>query len=112
MDDHQTGNAMRLVDKGAAIMMAEADIDAETLAKTLATLIQETKTRETMAGAARALGDKDAALNIARLTGLSLEDADEAPANEIGSRAMTALPLSIGKIHFHRYWRYWHERDC
>lgn len=85
MDDHQTGNAMRLVDKGAAIMMAEADIDAETLAKTLATLIQETKKREMMAGAARALGDKDAALNIARLTGLSLEDADEAPANEIGA---------------------------
>ena len=38
-----------------------------------------------MAGDARALGDKDAALNIARLTGLSLEDADEAPANEIGA---------------------------
>jgi len=85
MDDHQTGNAMRLVDKGAAIMMAEAEADAGKLAEALASLIQDSKKRDRMAGAARSLGDKDAALGIAKLTGLSLASADESSANKIGA---------------------------
>ena len=75
MDDHQTGNAMRLVTNGGGQMITEADATPERLASDLLALIEDSKTRQKMAQSASALAHENAALAIAQLTGLDLKAA-------------------------------------
>jgi UDP-N-acetylglucosamine--N-acetylmuramyl-(pentapeptide) pyrophosphoryl-undecaprenol N-acetylglucosamine transferase len=59
VDDHQTLNARQLVDAGAARLMPQTQLTAESLAETLATLL-EPETLATMATSARAQARLDA----------------------------------------------------
>lgn len=66
VDDHQTRNADTLVQAGAARMLADADLDAASLARELSPLLAQAPQRLAMAEAARALAKPDAAAEIAR----------------------------------------------
>ena len=63
--DHQTTNARYLVDAGAAVMFADADIDGEPFARELLGLLGDPARREAMREAARGLGAADAAARLA-----------------------------------------------
>jgi UDP-N-acetylglucosamine--N-acetylmuramyl-(pentapeptide) pyrophosphoryl-undecaprenol N-acetylglucosamine transferase len=58
--DHQTANARGLVDAGAAVMIAERDLDPVTLAGHIARILGEPETAARMARAALAQGRPDA----------------------------------------------------
>ncbi len=64
-DDHQTVNAKSLVSKGAAVAIAERDLDADRLAREIAALASNPARREEMARAAGRLGRPEAAREIA-----------------------------------------------
>jgi UDP-N-acetylglucosamine--N-acetylmuramyl-(pentapeptide) pyrophosphoryl-undecaprenol N-acetylglucosamine transferase len=63
--DHQTGNARWMADAGAAVVVPDAEIDAERLSHEVETLLGEPGRLETMAEAARGLARPDAADRIA-----------------------------------------------
>lgn len=63
--DHQTTNARFLVDAGAAVMFADADIDGEAFATELERLLTDADAREGMRAAARDLGQDEAAARLA-----------------------------------------------
>lgn len=63
--DHQTTNARFLVDAGAAVMFADADIDGEAFATELERLLTDADAREGMRAAARGLGQDEAAARLA-----------------------------------------------
>lgn len=63
--DHQTTNARYLVDAGAAVMCADADIDDEAFAEDLLDLVGSPERREAMREAARGLGQDTAAQRLA-----------------------------------------------
>ena len=63
--DHQTTNARYLVDAGAAVMFADADIDGEAFAGELIGLATDAGRRERMRAAARGLGQDRAAQRLA-----------------------------------------------
>lgn len=63
--DHQTMNAKSMTDKGAAVMLKDAQA-GEQLADVVGSLIFDKKKLEKMADAARALSKSDAALEIAK----------------------------------------------
>jgi UDP-N-acetylglucosamine--N-acetylmuramyl-(pentapeptide) pyrophosphoryl-undecaprenol N-acetylglucosamine transferase len=65
--DHQTLNARRLVDAGAAVMVADGELDPARLAAELEPLVDSPERRRAMGRAARALGRPDAADAVARL---------------------------------------------
>jgi UDP-N-acetylglucosamine--N-acetylmuramyl-(pentapeptide) pyrophosphoryl-undecaprenol N-acetylglucosamine transferase len=65
--DHQTQNARRLADAGGAVLLADADCDAERLGALLDELVGDPDRRERMAAAARTLGRPDAADAVAAL---------------------------------------------
>jgi undecaprenyldiphospho-muramoylpentapeptide beta-N-acetylglucosaminyltransferase len=65
--DHQTANARRLADAGAAVLVADADLDATRLAAELDGLLADPDRRDAMAAAARSLGRPDAAAAVAAL---------------------------------------------
>ena len=78
-DDHQTRNAETLVDAGAARMLAEQNLDGESLAALIAELAADPGRRREMGQAARALARPDAARDIVDLAmrlidGLPLEE--------------------------------------
>ncbi|MDR0765714.1 MAG: undecaprenyldiphospho-muramoylpentapeptide beta-N-acetylglucosaminyltransferase [Odoribacteraceae bacterium] len=62
--DHQTRNARALVDKGAAILLADGEVEAR-LADTLAALLADDGRRRDLSERARALGRPDASERIA-----------------------------------------------
>ena len=64
-EDHQTTNARYLVDAGAAVMFADADIDGEPFAEELLDLVADGARRERMRAAARELGQDRAAQKLA-----------------------------------------------
>lgn len=64
-DDHQTGNARDLEEKGAAIVLPESDLSARRLSNLIAGLLSDPGRRERMAAAARAAARPDAARVIA-----------------------------------------------
>lgn len=66
-DDHQTKNAMTAVDRGAAVLVADADLDSHRFADAVVTLLGDPVQRATMSAASRALGRPDAADRVARL---------------------------------------------
>ncbi len=65
VDDHQTGNAQRLVERGAAVRVAEGDGFAVRLARELEQLRADPGLRLSRASAARALARPDAAQAVA-----------------------------------------------
>jgi UDP-N-acetylglucosamine--N-acetylmuramyl-(pentapeptide) pyrophosphoryl-undecaprenol N-acetylglucosamine transferase len=64
-DDHQRKNAEVLQEAGAAVVIADGDLDGDRLAATIAELAADPERRRTMGLAARALAHPDAALRIA-----------------------------------------------
>lgn len=65
VDDHQTKNAMYLVERGAAVLLKQDDQLAARLQRTLAELAADPARRLAMADAARSLAKPDAAERIA-----------------------------------------------
>ncbi len=63
--DHQTTNARYLVDAGAAVLCADADIDGEDFASTLLGLLADADARQKMRSAAQGLGQDKAAQALA-----------------------------------------------
>jgi UDP-N-acetylglucosamine--N-acetylmuramyl-(pentapeptide) pyrophosphoryl-undecaprenol N-acetylglucosamine transferase len=64
-DDHQRHNAETLVRAGAAMLMADRELDGRSLAEAIAALAADLPRRRSMARAARALARPDAAARIA-----------------------------------------------
>jgi len=62
--DHQTANARAMEAAGAAKMLVQAEISAESLARTIAELWQDQGQLQKMADAAASLGKKDAARRV------------------------------------------------
>jgi len=67
VDDHQTRNAEYLCERGAALLLSEAGLDAERLAGALNELLRDRERRLDMATRARAAAMPDAAGTVARL---------------------------------------------
>lgn len=65
--DHQTFNARKLVEAGAAEMIAEKDLTGPALAARLMALLEDAPGLARMSAASRALGRPDAAARIADL---------------------------------------------
>ncbi len=65
--DHQTANARALVDADAAVLVPDAELDADRLAAELTPLVDDPARRSAMAAAARRLGRRDAADRVADL---------------------------------------------
>lgn len=65
--DHQTLNAQRLVQAGAAVMVPDSEFDAHRLAAELERLLFDQEALEEMAAAARAVAFPDAADSVAAL---------------------------------------------
>jgi UDP-N-acetylglucosamine--N-acetylmuramyl-(pentapeptide) pyrophosphoryl-undecaprenol N-acetylglucosamine transferase len=66
-DDHQRRNAEAIVAGGAAVMVPQAELTAERLAKTLAELLLDPKRLQEMSERARALSHVDAAGRMASM---------------------------------------------
>ncbi len=75
-DDHQRKNAEAMREAGAALMIEEAGLTGETLARSLRELLDDAKRIEAMESASRRLGKPDAAARVADL--LSLPEAPRA----------------------------------
>lgn len=58
--DHQTVNAMSLVNRGAAVMIKEANLTSNKLVDTIDDIMKDDKKRETMAANSKKLGVRDA----------------------------------------------------
>jgi UDP-N-acetylglucosamine:LPS N-acetylglucosamine transferase len=65
--DHQTGNARSMVDAGAAVLVPDAELDADRLAAELDGLLADPDRRRAMDAAARGLARPDAADRVADL---------------------------------------------
>lgn len=63
--DHQTGNARWMVDAGAAVLVPDADVTAERLAREVHSLLDDPGRLAQMSGASAALARPDAAAVIA-----------------------------------------------
>jgi len=72
VDDHQTGNARFLSERGAAILLPQTELNAAGLARLLETLTREKL--QAMAQQARALAKSDAADQVARVCAELAED--------------------------------------
>ncbi len=66
VDDHQTRNAQFLVEQGAADLLPQAQLDADSLARRLRALLADPARRLAMAEAARACARADAAERVAQ----------------------------------------------
>jgi UDP-N-acetylglucosamine--N-acetylmuramyl-(pentapeptide) pyrophosphoryl-undecaprenol N-acetylglucosamine transferase len=66
VDDHQTANAAFMVERGAARLLPQAGLDADTLRQCLAGLLDDRAGLLAMAQAARACAHPDAADAVAR----------------------------------------------
>lgn len=66
-DDHQTLNAVALGEGGAALVVADAELDAPGFSGSLVALLADGSRRATMAAASAALGRRDAAAAVAAL---------------------------------------------
>jgi UDP-N-acetylglucosamine--N-acetylmuramyl-(pentapeptide) pyrophosphoryl-undecaprenol N-acetylglucosamine transferase len=66
--DHQTGNARFMAERGAAVILPDADLDGPRLAREVAALMGAPQRMAAMAGAAREVARPDAAQRIAEET--------------------------------------------
>lgn len=83
LDDHQTGNALRLVEAKGAFMISEQEADAASLARYLTMLIDDETTRVDMAHHAKSLAHHSAAAAIAALTDIALHE----PPSQMGEQS-------------------------
>ncbi|MEQ8802172.1 MAG: glycosyltransferase, partial [Haliea sp.] len=67
IDDHQTGNARALSDRGAALLLRQSELQAKDLAATLAGYIAAPKRLAAMAHAAAAAALPQATVQVADL---------------------------------------------
>jgi UDP-N-acetylglucosamine--N-acetylmuramyl-(pentapeptide) pyrophosphoryl-undecaprenol N-acetylglucosamine transferase len=67
VDDHQTKNALYLVDKGAAILMPQKNFNAMTLVQTLNSLFGCASTLATMAKNAKAAAHPNATIRVSEI---------------------------------------------
>jgi UDP-N-acetylglucosamine--N-acetylmuramyl-(pentapeptide) pyrophosphoryl-undecaprenol N-acetylglucosamine transferase len=65
--DHQTANARAMAEAGAAVLLPDAECDADRLAELLGPLVDDPARRLAMAEAAAAVGHRDAAARVAAL---------------------------------------------
>lgn len=65
--DHQNANARALVDAGAAVLVPDADFDADRLVAEVGSLLDDPSRRERMAAAANEFGRPDAAAAVVDL---------------------------------------------
>lgn len=63
-DDHQTLNARTVADAGAAVLVADSEIDSETFRQTVMDLLADEHRRDRMARASAALGRRDAGSRV------------------------------------------------
>lgn len=63
-DDHQTGNAVTMVEHGAAVLFADSELDDERFGNELLSLLSDPARRDTMSAASRALGTPDASSRV------------------------------------------------
>jgi UDP-N-acetylglucosamine--N-acetylmuramyl-(pentapeptide) pyrophosphoryl-undecaprenol N-acetylglucosamine transferase len=75
-DDHQTRNARGVVEAGAAVLVADSDLDGPAYADAVLGLLTDVGRRTSMASAARALGRPDAAARVARLATEAVDGAE------------------------------------
>lgn len=75
-DDHQTKNAMTAVDRGAAVLVADSELDSRRFSDAVVALLSDPAQRATMSAASRALGRPDAADRVARLAREACGEAD------------------------------------
>ena len=66
MDDHQTANARYLADRGAAVLMPQKELDAEQLANTLTTYMNNPEQLQQMAQRAREQATPNATADVVR----------------------------------------------
>ena len=67
IDDHQTANARHLADAGAAVLIADAALDAEQLADLLKSFAADPQRLQAMSDAARKMAHPDACSRVARI---------------------------------------------
>ena len=65
VDDHQTGNAAHLTDRGAGVLLPEREMSPARLATTLGALLSDPETRLRMAVAAHRAAEPDSARRVA-----------------------------------------------
>ncbi len=66
--DHQTANARQLVDAGAAILVAEADLQVDSLSEQISDVLGDASKAQSMSQAALACGKPDATETLVALT--------------------------------------------
>lgn len=66
-DDHQTTNAAAMVAHGAAVLIADSELDEERFGDQLVALLEDDSRRATMSAASKALGRPDAGRRVADL---------------------------------------------
>jgi len=66
-DDHQTKNAASLAGVGAALVVADSELDGQRFGDTVLSLLDDAEQRATMAAASRSLGRPDAAERVVAL---------------------------------------------
>jgi UDP-N-acetylglucosamine--N-acetylmuramyl-(pentapeptide) pyrophosphoryl-undecaprenol N-acetylglucosamine transferase len=66
-DDHQTTNAAAMVSHGAAVLVADGELDGERFGDELVALLEDPARRATMSAASKALGRPDAGKRVADL---------------------------------------------
>lgn len=66
IDDHQTANARYLADRGAAVLMPQKELDAEQLANTLTTYMNNPEQLQQMAQRAREQATPNATADVVR----------------------------------------------
>lgn len=67
IDDHQTANARHLADAGAAVLIADAALDADQLAQLLASFAADPQRLQAMSESARKMAHPDACARVARI---------------------------------------------
>ena len=66
-NDHQTKNALSLVNAGAAVMIKDAELTGDGLVKEVTTILDDETLRNKMAAAAKSLGHPDASTKLYQL---------------------------------------------
>ena len=87
-DDHQTKNAASLVAHGAAVLVADAELDGQRFGDVVAGLLGDAEARATMSAASRELGRPRAAADVAQL----------ARSVACSTRGLTRSPLKTRRI--------------
>jgi UDP-N-acetylglucosamine--N-acetylmuramyl-(pentapeptide) pyrophosphoryl-undecaprenol N-acetylglucosamine transferase len=78
-DDHQTKNARAMVEHGAAILLADSELDDQRFGDELLLLLGDVERRASMAAASKSLGRPDAARQVAAVVAEICSDGASSP---------------------------------